>query len=69
MEVNGAHQLFGYRHSSKYLLCSAEQRNSFRSATRASKWWQNYPFQVEYPFKLHLPVCPLFIRTPLIISW
>jgi len=30
MEVNGVHQWFDYRHSSKYLpLCSAEGRNSY----------------------------------------
>jgi len=34
MEVNGAQQLFGYQHSSKYrLLCSAKQRNSYRLKT------------------------------------
>jgi len=32
MKVNGAHQLFGYWHSSKYLLflCTTEERNSHR---------------------------------------
>jgi len=31
MEVNGAHQLFGYQHFFKYLpLCSAEESNSYR---------------------------------------
>ncbi len=30
MEINGYHQLFGFQHSSKYLLlCSAEERNSY----------------------------------------
>ncbi len=34
MEVNGYHQLFGNQHSSKYLLlCSAEERNSYRFRT------------------------------------
>jgi len=34
MEVNGAKQLFGSNHSSKYLpLCSADKRNSYRFAT------------------------------------
>jgi len=29
MEVNGYRQLYGYQHSSKYLLlCSAKERNS-----------------------------------------
>jgi len=33
-EVNGAKQLLGSKHSSKYLpLCSAEEKNSFRFAT------------------------------------
>jgi len=31
---NRVHQLFGYRHSSKYhILCSAEERNSYRFKT------------------------------------
>jgi len=34
MEFNGVQQMFGYRHSSKYLLlCSAEERNSYRFET------------------------------------
>jgi len=34
MKVNGAPQLFGSNHSSKYLpLCSAEKRNSYGFAT------------------------------------
>jgi len=34
MEVNGVHQLSSYQHSSKYLLlCSAEDRNSYRFGT------------------------------------
>jgi len=34
MEVNRDHQLFGYQHSSKYLLlCSAEERNSYKFGT------------------------------------
>jgi len=34
MVVNGVHQLFGYRPSSKYLiLCSARERNSYRFET------------------------------------
>jgi len=45
MEVNGAHQLFGYRHFSKYLLLSsAEGGNSYRFGT-------NYILWVNYPFK------------------
>jgi len=40
MEVNGAPQLFGYQHSSKYLLlCSIEGGNSYRFGTT---WgWEN----------------------------
>ncbi len=31
MEVDGCHQIFGYQHSSKYLLlCSTAKRNSYR---------------------------------------
>jgi len=28
--VGGLHQLSGYQHSSKYTLCSTEERNSYR---------------------------------------
>jgi len=46
MEVNGAKQLFSSNRSSKYLpLCSSEESN------KVSKWWQNFHFWVEYPFK------------------
>ncbi len=60
MKVNGYHQLFGYYHSSKYLLlCSAAQRNSYRFETT---WgWENdnnFLFWVNYPFK-----------TTFLISW
>jgi len=44
-EVNGFGQLFGYRHSSKYLLlCSTEERNFFF-------FKQNFYFWVKYTFK------------------
>jgi len=44
-EVNGFGQLFGYRHSSKYLLlCSTEERNFFF-------FKQNFYFGVKYTFK------------------
>ncbi len=34
MKVNGYHQLFGYQHSSEYLiLCSTAKRNSYRYET------------------------------------
>jgi len=41
MEVNGAKQLIGYHHSSKYfILCSAEEGNSYWFETT---WgWVNY---------------------------
>ncbi len=40
MEVNGYQQLFGYSHFSKYLLlCSAEERCSYRFGT--SLGWEN----------------------------
>jgi len=32
-KVNGYHQLFDYQHSSKYLLSSAEESNSYRFGT------------------------------------
>ncbi len=43
----------GYKLSSKYLpLCSAEQRNTYRFGTTwGCKWWQNFHFWVNYPFK------------------
>jgi len=42
MEVNGVHQLFGYPYSSKYhLLCSAEERNSYR-VVETTWGWVNY---------------------------
>ncbi len=43
MEVNGCRRLFGYQHSSKYLiLCWVS----------TGEWWQNYHFGMNYPFKL-----------------
>ncbi len=43
MEVNGDHQLFGYQHSSKYLLlCSIVLMIRLtRNDIRVSKWWQH----------------------------
>jgi len=47
MEVNGVHQLSDYQHYLKYfLLCSAEERNTYRFGT--NKWWQNFLFWVNY---------------------
>jgi len=51
MKVNVVHQLFAYRHSSKYhLLCSAEEK------TTTSGWvnWLNFHFWGKYPFKVAL---------------
>ncbi len=40
LEVNGYHQLFGYQHSSKYLLSfSTKERNSYWFGT--TWWWVN----------------------------
>jgi len=44
MEVNGTNQLFGYRYSLKYLLCSAEDRNSYRFGTTWGWWSKNRYF-------------------------
>jgi len=33
IEVNGAHQLFGYPYSSRYILCSAKERKSYSFGT------------------------------------
>ncbi len=45
MEVNGYHQLFGYQHSSKYLLlCSTEQRSSYRCGAT----WTWTKFELEW---------------------
>ncbi len=45
--VNGYHQLLGYSHSSKYLLlCSTEERNSYRLRTSDNSWL-NYSFCSE----------------------
>ncbi len=51
MEVNGYRQLFGYQHSSKYLiLCSAAEKDSYRFATTWG-WVNDVHFWVNYPFK------------------
>ncbi len=39
MEVNGYRPLFGYQQYSKYILCSAEERNSYRFGT--TRGWIN----------------------------
>ncbi len=41
-EVNGDHQQFGYRHSSKYILCSTEERNGLEQHEG------EYPFTPRY---------------------
>ncbi len=52
LEANGYRQLFGYQHSSKYLLlCSTEERNSCKFET--TRGWVNYylnfrPFNYYY---------------------
>ncbi len=46
----GTRKLFGCLHSSKYhLLCSAEERNSYRFGITC-KWWQNLHFWANYSF-------------------
>ncbi len=69
MEVNGAPKQPGYKLSSKYLpLCSAEQRLiQVWNYLRVSKWWQNFHFWVNYPFKLIMTLktvlsCSSFIQ-------
>jgi len=58
MEVNGAKQLFGSNRSSKYLpLCSETHTGLHCNILRVSKWWQNFYFWVECPFK-----CAICIR-------
>ncbi len=48
MKVNGDHQLFGYQHSSKYiLLCSTEQRNSYRFEMTWG-WVNDYNIYIYY---------------------
>ncbi len=55
MKVNGYRQLFGYQHSSKYLLlCSKEERNSYRFGTMWGwvsddnlDFWLNYAFKTQ----------------------
>ncbi len=65
MKVNGAPELLCFPHSSEYLsLCSAEQRNSYRSGnTRGGVnddddflFWVNYPFKTPSPLMLMLLV-------------
>jgi len=53
MEVNGVHQLSGYRHSSNYLpLCLAEERNSYRFETT---WGWVYDDRI-FVFKWTIPL-------------
>ncbi len=50
LTVNKDHQLFGYPHSSKYILCSAEEQNSYRFETNWG-WVNDVHFWVNYSFK------------------
>ncbi len=55
-------KLFGYQHSSKYLLlCSTEESQSYKFET--SKWWQNFHFCLNYPFKCQ-PFCRMDLWHP-----
>ncbi len=53
--VDGPHWLPEYEEIKipKYLLCSTEEINLCRVETnlRVSKWWQDFHFWVNYPFK------------------
>ncbi len=55
MEANSAPELLCFPHSLEYLpLCLAEQIHSYRftwNYLRVSKWWQNFHFWVNSPFK------------------
>ncbi len=46
MEVTVDQQLFGFLRSSKYHLCSAEERNSFRFKTTLE--WVNYGIKIKH---------------------
>jgi len=49
MPVNMAHQLSGYRHSSKHFpSCSAEERNSYRFGA-FFLGGGNHPFKLAFP--------------------
>ncbi len=48
MEVSGDQQMFGYTHSSKFILCSAEEKNWVND--------DNFNFGVNYPFKWTIPL-------------
>ncbi len=57
MEVNGAPKLRGYKLSSKYLpFVFGRSKTSIQvwDYLRVSKWWQNFHFCVNYPFKVNL---------------
>ncbi len=50
------HSVKLFKHSSKYLLLySIKERKKVKpiwNSMRVSKWWQNFHFWVNYPFKL-----------------
>ncbi len=74
MEVNGYRQLFGYEHSSNYLLkCSAEERNSYRIGT-ALQWVHDAViiFIFGWTFPLSLLLFTFFLlnlSTPQSLDW
>ncbi len=51
IEVNGYRQLFGYPHSSKYLLLGSAEEKLIQVCNnmRVSKWWQNCHFGWTFP--------------------
>ncbi len=53
MEVNGAPELLCFPHSSDIFLCVQQNKDIHTgwNYLRVSKWWQNFHFWVNYPFK------------------
>ncbi len=51
--------LFGYQHSSKYLLQQKEKLIQVWNNLRVSKWWQNFHFWMNYSFD----VFKVFLQT------
>jgi len=62
MDVNGDQKLYVYQHSLKYLLlCSAEERNSYRFGITSLNDDKSLFFQVKYPFKYHAILIKIYI--------
>ncbi len=82
MEVNGAPKQPDYKLSSEYLpLCSGRTKTFIQvwNYLRVIKWWQNFHFWVNYPFKIISQICVCAVhrmnvrteiaRTPLFQMW